>query len=116
VSATPRDHAAFFSPLGLIEAQATQAGEVLVHQIDLSFALLHWEAVLEEGAALTRKFGDKVGFIWYHTEDKGIFWSNDSQTTIGQMIGSLGLTDSDTNVERVRRLEDRARGGPPAMP
>jgi len=115
VSATPRDHAAFFSPLGLIENQITGEG-VLVHQIDLSYALLHWEAVLEEGEALARKFGNKVGFHWYHAEDKGIFWSNDPKTTIGQMIGSLGLTESDANVERVRLLEDKARGGPPVMP
>ncbi len=116
VSATPRDHAAFFSPLGLIEAQVTTEGAVLVHQIDLSFALLHWEAVLEEGGALRRKFGDRVGFHWYHSEDKGIFWSNDPETTVGQMIRSLGLTETDTNVERIRRLQDKARGGPPVMP
>jgi predicted amidohydrolase len=115
VSATPRDHAAFFSPLGLIENQITHEG-VLVHQIDLSFAMLHWEAVLEEGEALTRKFGSRVGFHWYHAEDKGIFWSNDPKMTIGQMIGSMGLTESDANVERIRLLEDKARGGPPAMP
>jgi hypothetical protein len=115
VSATPRDHAAFFSPLGLIETQISQEG-VLVHQIDLSYALLHWEAVLEEGEALTRKFGKKVGFHWYHAEDKGIFWSNDPKTSIGQMIGSLGLTESDANVERIRLLQDKARGGPPVIP
>ena len=116
VSATPRDHAAFFSPLGLIEAQVSDEGAVLVHQIDLSYALLHWEAVLEEGAALRRKFGDNVGFHWYHAEDKGIFWSNDPKTPIGQMIRSLGLTGTDANVERIRLLQDKARGGPPATP
>ncbi len=116
VSATPRDHAAFFSPLGLIEAQVTTEGAVLVHQIDLSYALLHWEAILEEGEALQRKYGDRIGFHWYHSEDKGIFWSNDPKITVGQMIRSLGLTETDANVERIRRLQDKARGGPPVMP
>lgn len=115
VSAAPRDHAAVFSPLGVIEAQVTQEA-VLVHQIDLSYALLHWEAVLEEGEGLRRKFGDKVGFHYYRPEDAGIFWSNDPETPIAQMIGSLGLTESDANVDRVRRLQEKARGGPPATP
>jgi len=115
VSAAPRDHAAVYCPLGLIEAEATQEG-VLVHQIDLSYAILHWEAVLEEGEALRRKFGEKVGFHYYRPEDAGIFWSNDPGTPIAQMIASLGLSESDANVERIRGLQDQARGGPPATP
>jgi predicted amidohydrolase len=115
VSAAPRDHAAVYSPLGVIEAEVTKE-DVLVHQIDLSYALLHWEAVLEEGEGLRRKFGDKVGFHYYRPEDAGIFWSNDPGAPIAQMIASLGLSESDANVERVRRLEDLARGGPPVTP
>jgi predicted amidohydrolase len=113
VSATPRDRAAVYSPVGAIEAEANRVG-VLVHEIDLSYAILHWEAVLEEGEALRRKFGDRVGFHYYRTEDGGIFWSNDPATTIGRMIASLGLVESDANVERIRLLQEKARGGPPA--
>ncbi len=116
VSAAPRDHSAVYNPLGLIEAEATETGAVLVHQIDLSYAILHWEAVLEEGAALTKKFGDRVGYHYYRPQDAGIFWSNDPAMTIGRMIGTLGLVDSDANAERIRQLEDKARGGPPVMP
>jgi predicted amidohydrolase len=115
VSATPRDHSAVYSPLGLIEAQVTKPG-VLVHEIDLSYALVHWEAVLENGEALRRKFGDRVGFHYYDPEDNGIFWSNDPETPIGQMLGSLNLSETDESVQRIRMLEDKARGGPPAMP
>jgi predicted amidohydrolase len=115
VSATPRDHAAVYSPLGLIEAQVTE-GSVMVHEIDLSYEILHWEAVLEEGEALRRRFGEKVGFHYYHQEDNGIFWSNDPEMTIGQMVRSLNLVDSKANVERVRKLQDKARGGPPVIP
>ena len=116
VSATPRDHSAVYSPLGMIETQATKEGAVLVQEIDLSFAILHWEAPLEEGEALSRKFGDKVGYHYYRSEDMGIFWSNDPSMPIGQMIGSLGLTESDPNVERIRLLQEKARGGPPVVP
>jgi len=115
VSAVPRDHAAVYSPLGVIEAQATQPG-ILVHEIDLSYAILHWEAVLEEGAALKRLFGDRVGYDYRRPEDAGIFWSNDPTIPVGRMIRSLGLIESDANVERIRLLEDHARGGPPGSP
>jgi predicted amidohydrolase len=116
VSATPRDHAAVFDPIGVIEAEVTEENAVLVHEIDLSFAVLHWEAVLEDGAALSRKFGAKVGYHYYRSQDAGIFWSNDPAMPIGEMIRSLGLIDSDANVERIRQLLDKARGGPPAAP
>jgi len=115
VSATPRDHAAVFNPLGIMEAQITKPS-VLVHEIDLSFAVLHWEAILENGEALTRRFGDRVGYHYYNDQDGGIFWSNDPNMTIGQMIRSIGLVESDGNVERVRRFDDKARGGPPQAP
>jgi predicted amidohydrolase len=115
VSATPRDHAAVFNPLGMIEAQATQAG-VLVHEIDLSFEIVKWEAGLDEGRSLTRKFGDRVGYNYYGDQDHGIFWSNDPTTSIGQMMGSLGFPDVDEETEYVRVLQAKLRGGPPAAP
>ena len=31
-------------------------------------------------------------------------------------IGSLGLMDSDANMERIRQLDDKVRGGPPVLP
>jgi predicted amidohydrolase len=116
VSASPRSHATVISPLGLVEEQVTEEGALLVHEIDLSYAEVHWDEALEEGASLTRRYGQNVGFHYYRPEDKGIFWSNDPKTTIGQMISSLGLETSDSNVERVRLLQDKARGGPPAQP
>ena len=44
----------------------------------------------------------------------GIFWSNDPAMTIGQMIRSLGFSETDAEVERIRLLQDKARGGPPS--
>jgi predicted amidohydrolase len=115
VSATPRDHAAVYSPLGVIEAQTTQAG-VMVHEIDLSFAVVGWERGLDGGKSLTRKFGDKVGYNYYSDEDAGIFWSNDPAMPIGKMLDGMGFHDMDGDTERTRILQDRIRGGPPSVP
>jgi predicted amidohydrolase len=109
VSACPRDHAAVYNPLGVIEADATTEGAVLVHEIDLSFALVHWDERLEEGEALKRRFGDKVGYRYYRAEDGGIFWSNDPAMPIGQMIASLGLQNQEAEMARLQRLQEGAR-------
>ena len=115
VSATPRDHAAVYNPLGLIDAQATQEG-VLVHEIDLSYAITGWADGLDGGESLRRKYGDKVGFTYNQGEDAGIFWSNDPKTSIGQMFQAFGYAEPKDDVERARLLQDQVRGGPPALP
>ncbi len=116
VSATPRDHAAVYNPLGMIDAQATQEGEVLVHQIDLSYAITGWESGLDGGASLKGKYGDKVGYTYYNGEDAGIFWSNDPKTSIGEMFRSFGYPEPDDDTERSRMLQDKVRGGPAPRP
>jgi predicted amidohydrolase len=115
VSAAPRDHSAVYNPLGMIDAQATEEG-VLVHEIDLSYAITGWEDGLDGGESLKRKFGDRVGFTYYHGEDAGIFWSNDPATSIGQMFKAFGYPEPADSVERQRLLQDKIRGGPPASP
>jgi len=115
VSATPRDHAAVYNPLGMIDAQATQEG-VLVHQIDLSYAITGWEDGLDGGESLKRAFGDKVGFTYYQGEDAGIFWSNDPRISIGQMLRSFGYPEPKDDAERARLLQDKVRGGLPTLP
>jgi len=116
VSCVPHDHSAVYSPLGLIEEQATKEGEVVVDQIDLSFALLHWDEALDDGAAMARKFGTRVGFRYYSSEDMGIFWSNDPTMPIGRMLASVGQLEIAPELERIRLLQDKARGGPPVVP
>jgi hypothetical protein len=115
VSATPRDHAAVYSPVGVVEAQTTQEG-VMVHQIDLSYSILEWEEGLDGGKGVTRKFGDRVGYNYYSDQDVGLFWSNDPTTTIGQMLGSLGFPEVDQETEHTRLLQEKLRGGPPVVP
>jgi predicted amidohydrolase len=112
VSSTWREDATVFEPTGLVAAQVEAQGNVLVHQLDLSFAVLGWSAPLKNGKALTEKFGQRVGYHYLPREDLGLFWSNDPRTTIGTMIGSLGLEELDAQVARNRQLQDAVRGGP----
>jgi len=115
VSATPKDHAAVYNPLGMIEAEATQEG-VLVHQIDLSYAITGWAKGLDGGESLRRRYGDRVGFTYYQGEDAGIFWSNDPKTPIGEMFKAFGYHEPDDDAERSRVVQDKVRGGPPVLP
>jgi predicted amidohydrolase len=112
VSSTAREDATFFEPTGLVAAQVEEAGKVLVHQLDLSYAVLGWSVPLRDGKALREHFGDKVGYHYEPRQDLGLFWSNDPHSTIGEMIQSLGLEEIDAQIERNRRLQDAARGGP----
>jgi predicted amidohydrolase len=112
VSSTPREDATVFEPTGLIAAQVERQGEILIHQIDLSFAVLGWSEPLQNGKALADRYGGRVGFHYEPREDLGLFWSNDPKTTIGAMIRSLGLEEIDAQVARNQRLQNAARGGP----
>lgn len=111
VSSTWREDATVFEPTGLIGAQVERSGAVLVHQLDLSFAVLGWSAHLRNGAALTERYGEAAGYHYEPREDLGLFWSNDPRTPIGAMVRSLGLEELDAQVERNRRIQEAARGG-----
>lgn len=108
VSSTPRNNATIFNPIGLPVAQITQ-GEVLVQSIDLAYAVLHWSLGLEDGRALKRRFGDRVAYVYSEREDTGVFWSNDPQMSIGQMIRELNLQEMPAVIDRSRRVQDAAR-------
>jgi len=104
VSSTWRNNAAIFEPTGRISAQIHEPEHVLVDQIDLSYAILPWSPQLHNGAALRRKYGEKVGFHYYEDEDRGIFWSNDAHTTIGDMMRSFGLSEQYVELRRIGKL------------
>ena len=108
VSSTWRDNASFFEPTGKIIAQIKEPSHVLVQELDLSYAILPWSSKLKKGAALKEKYGDKVGFHYYEDEDEGIFWSNDPRVTVGQMVRSLGLSQQEEELKRIRRLYQSA--------
>ena len=115
VSAVPRDHAAVYSPAGVIEEEVTRTS-TLVHEIDLSYAVIHWEASLQEGDAFRKAFGDRAGFHYYRDQDTGLFWSNDPAMPIARMLRQLDLPEVAASVERIRQLQNKVRGGPPRAP
>lgn len=95
VSATPRDNASLIDPLGEVIAQTHVEG-VVTAEVDLDYRIVHWQPGLREGGALTERFGDRVGGRYLKSEDFGIFWSNDTALSIGQMLDESGiLTDHD---------------------
>jgi hypothetical protein len=108
VSSTWRNNASVFEPTGRITSQVRPPGQVLVQELDLSYAILPWSSKLQKGEALRKKYGDKVGFRYYEDEDCGIFWSNDPRVTIRQMIESSGLAEMEEEMKQVRGLFQKA--------
>jgi len=96
----------------LVPAGRVRFGTKLV----LSALVLPAAGAPTRGAALRRKYGDRVGYHYYDAQDAGIFWSNDPALPIARMLAGLGFAERVGEVERDRGLQDRARGGPPAAP
>jgi predicted amidohydrolase len=115
VSSTFRNNASFFEPgTGLVAAQITEPKQTLVHEIDLSYVILPWSPRLRNGEAFREAFKDRVGFRYSESEDRGVFWSNDAERTIGQMARSLKLLETPAEQQaRARDAQDHLRGGPP---
>ena len=113
VSSTFRNNASFFEPgTGLIAAQIKEPKQSLVHEIDLSYVILPWSSALRNGEAFLSKYGNRVGYRYSESEDRGVFWSNDPEMTIGQMASSIGLLDTATLQQaRARQSQVRVRGG-----
>ncbi|MCR6656764.1 MAG: carbon-nitrogen hydrolase family protein [Opitutus sp.] len=109
VTSTPRDNAALFDPIGRTVAQVTESG-MLVHEVDLSYAVVHWSETLRNGQALTERYGDRVDGSYSSREDTGIFWSNDPAITIGEMMRELELREMPVTIETVKRARNRAVG------
>jgi predicted amidohydrolase len=108
VSSPWRHNASIFEPTGKITSQVKPPEQILVQELDLSYAILPWSSKLQNGQALRKIYGEKVGFRYYQEEDCGIFWSNDPHVTIGQMIRSIGLAESQTELIRIRGLYHNA--------
>ncbi|MGH9720622.1 MAG: carbon-nitrogen hydrolase family protein [Bryobacteraceae bacterium] len=107
VSSTWRHNASVLEPTGKIVAQITKE-QVLVQELDLSYAILPWSSKLRNGKTLQEKYGEKIGFRYYEDEDLGIFWSNDPKTPVRQMVQSLGLIEAEEQLARVRESYRKA--------
>jgi predicted amidohydrolase len=123
VSSTWRNNASVFDPTGKIVSQIKEgpdaapdgiqgepssATNILVQEIDLSYGVLPWSPTLKNGKAFTQAFGEKAGFRYYEDDDRGIFWSNNPNQTIGQMIGSLQLTEEKEALQPVAQYFRKA--------
>ena len=108
VSSTWRHNASIAEPTGKIVAQVRPPGQILVQELDLSYAIVPWSTKLKNGTALQEKYGGKVGFRYYEDEDQGIFWSNDPQVPIRKMLLSMGLDEFDEELVRIEKLYDQA--------
>lgn len=109
VSSTWRHNASVFEPTGHIIAQVKPPGQVLVQEIDLSYAILPWSGKLRNGRAMKDAYGDRAGYRYYEDEDLGMFWSNDPKVPVKQMVTALGLVETDAELARVREAYRKAR-------
>ena len=110
VSSTPRNNATVYEPTGMVAARLEQPGGVLVHELDLSHAVVGWSSFLRDGAALRDRFGARVGYHYDAREDLGLFWSNDPATPVAEMLRSIGGEEIDDQIARnQRRYESVAR-------
>lgn len=115
ISSTHRNNASVFNPLDRITQQIREAG-VMVVQLDLSYALLHWSPTLHEGRSFKEQYGDRMDYVYYPEEDTGIFWSNDHTRPIQQMVREMGempMTDRVAH-SRLREIALRAATNPAA--
>ena len=58
ISSTWRNNASVFEPTGKIPAQLLPPNRTLVHELDLSYAILPWHPKLQKGETLRKKYGD----------------------------------------------------------
>ena len=125
VTSNNRNNSAIFNPGGRIDAQIDDGDNelvsgrlrltqnaVLVHRIDLSFAIVNWASTLGDGRLFSDKYGDRVGYSYYRDEDYGLFWSNDPNMPVGRMVKELGLVEMDEQLARSKKIQDEVRGGP----
>lgn len=109
VSSNWRNNATVFEPTGKIVSQIRAPEQLLVQEIDLSYAIVPWSPTLRNGASFKDRYGDKAGFRYYEDEDAGIFWSNDPRMTVREMVRSIpGIAEAEEEVIRLRKLFDRA--------
>jgi len=91
-----------YNPAGMVAARTEQA-EILVHRLDLSSAVVHWCAEIDEGRAFEQAFAGRGGYVWSKREDTGLFWSDDPAVQVGTMLQQLKVPEMDAEVGRIAR-------------
>lgn len=112
VNSAPREDASIFDPIGRTLAQQTTAPGLVLRQIDLSYAILHWSETLHEGRAFTDRYGARAGGDYSAREDTGVFWSNDPALPVGTMVRELGLHEMPDEIARIERARQAAAEAP----
>jgi hypothetical protein len=123
VSSTWHNNASIFEPTGKIVSQVTwpmsddkvKVGNInppddniLVQELDLSYAIIPYSRALKRGEGLQKIYGDKVGYRYYQDEECGMFWSNDPHLTIRQMLRSMGLDEAQEEYQRAAEVYHKA--------
>lgn len=97
---------------GMGPAESVDGGSpthnLLVQEIDLSYAIVGWSPTLDNGKLFTKTFGDKAGFRYYEDDSRGIFWSNDPHMTVRQMVENLSLMEEQEELQRARGVYHKA--------
>jgi predicted amidohydrolase len=127
VSSTWRTDACVFEPTGKIVSEITWQPDmgptptwsqvvdsppiqnnILVQEIDLSYAIVPYSRKLKNGELFAKTFGDKAGFRYYQDDDRGLFWSNDPHQTVRQMLEKLDLTEEQDELQHARGVYRKA--------
>ena len=112
LTSTWRNNTSLYDPTGHQIREITGQDGFFVERIDLDYVQLTWQPELKNGQAFTEKYGDKAGFRYSEAEDGGIFWSNDPQKSIMEMVRELNLELPEDLLNRNRRLHAKFRHGP----
>ena len=100
--------------MGQLTREIREPEHSFVERIDLSYVLLNWQRALRNGKAFDDAYGNRAGYRYSEAEDGGIFWSNDPDESVMDMVRELKLELPADVVKAVRPLQDKVRGGPPS--
>ena len=112
LSSTWRTNASLLDPTGHCIRQIRGSDGIFVEEIDLDYVLLSWQSPLRDGKIFTENYGERVGYRYSRAEDSGIFWSNDPDKPIMEMVRDLGLELPADLIHRNRLLHAKLRRGP----
>ncbi len=109
VSSTWRNNLCLFEPTGMVAARVDEPEDMLIQEIDLSYVILPWSGKLRNGAYLQERYGNKIGFRYYESEDCGVFWSNDESKSIEEIAEEAELEPINEMIERSNALQSAER-------